>query len=118
MRVTVATGSRLHLGFTNLSEDLGRCFGSLGVAIDRPSTTVIVEDGGRLETAGDDAERVRTWRRRFCEHYGVDPQVSLEVREPDPVHVGWARARSSRWPWGSRLPPPVASTPRPQSSRR
>ena len=44
MRVSVDTGCRLHLGFTNLSDDVGRCYGSLGVALDRPSTTVVVEE--------------------------------------------------------------------------
>ena len=81
MRVTVTTGSRLHLGFTNLSDDLGRCYGSLGVAIDRPSTTVVVEEGEGADALGDDAERVRAWRRRFCDRFGVDPHVSIAVRD-------------------------------------
>jgi beta-ribofuranosylaminobenzene 5'-phosphate synthase len=88
MKVTVATGSRLHLGFTNLSDDLRRCYGSLGVAIDRPSTTVVVEEGDAADALGDDAERVRAWRRRFCDHFGVDPQVSITVRGRIPRHVG------------------------------
>jgi beta-ribofuranosylaminobenzene 5'-phosphate synthase len=88
MRVTVATGSRLHLGFTNLSDDLGRCFGSLGVAIDRPSTTVVVEPRGEAEPEGEAGERVRTWRRRFSEHYKVDPDLAVRVREGIPRHVG------------------------------
>lgn len=88
MRVTVTTGSRLHLGFTNLSDDLGRCYGSLGVAIDRPSTTVVVEEGEGADALGDDAERVRAWRRRFCDRFGVDPHVSIAVRDCIPRHVG------------------------------
>ncbi len=88
MKVTVATGSRLHLGFTNLSDDLGRCFGSLGVAIDRPSTTVVLEEGGGADALGDDAERVRAWRRRFSDRFGVDPRVSIDVRQRIPRHVG------------------------------
>ncbi len=88
MKVTVATGSRLHLGFTNLSDDLGRCYGSLGVALDRPSTTVVVEERDGPDVVGGDPEAIRAWKRRFGEHYGVDPDVCLEVRESIPRHVG------------------------------
>ncbi len=89
MRVSVATGCRLHLGFTNLSDDVGRCFGSIGVALDRPSTTVVVEEGGDAATiVGDDPEQIRSCLRRFCEHYQVDPRVSIDVRESIPQHAG------------------------------
>ena len=88
MRVSVATGCRLHLGFTNLSDDVGRCYGSLGVALDRPSTTVVVEECRDAAVVGDDPEQVRACLRRFCDHYQVDPRVSIEVRESIPRHVG------------------------------
>jgi beta-ribofuranosylaminobenzene 5'-phosphate synthase len=88
MRVTVATGSRLHLGFTNLSEDLGRCYGSLGVALDRPSATVVIEEGDGTDVEGEDPEQLRAWKRRFCEHFRVDPRVAISVRESIPQHVG------------------------------
>jgi len=88
VRVSVATGCRLHLGFTNLSDDVGRCYGSLGVALDRPSTTVVVEECRDAAVVGDDPEQVRACLRRFCDHYQVDPRVSIEVRESIPRHVG------------------------------
>ena len=88
MRVSVATGCRLHLGFTNLSDDVGRCYGSLGVALDRPSTTVVVEEGRDAAVVGGDPEQIRACVRRFCDHYQVDPRVSIEVRESIPQHVG------------------------------
>jgi beta-RFAP synthase len=88
MRVSVATGCRLHLGFTNLSDDVGRCFGSLGVALDRPSTTVVVEEGAQTAVVGGDPEQVRACLRHFCDHFQVDPRVSIEVHESIPQHVG------------------------------
>jgi len=88
VRVIVETGCRLHLGFTNLSEDVGRCFGSIGVALDRPSTTVVLEERRDAAIAGDDPEPIRACLRRFCEHFQVDPRVSIEVRESIPPHVG------------------------------
>jgi beta-ribofuranosylaminobenzene 5'-phosphate synthase len=88
VRVSVATGCRLHLGFTNLSDDVGRCFGSLGVALDRPSTTVVVEECRDATVVGDDPEQIRACLRHFCDHYHVDPRVSIDVRESIPQHVG------------------------------
>jgi beta-ribofuranosylaminobenzene 5'-phosphate synthase len=88
VRVSVATGCRLHLGFTNLSDDVGRCYGSLGVALDRPSTTVVVEECRDAAVVGDDPEQIRACYRRFCDHYRVDPRVSIEVSESIPQHVG------------------------------
>ena len=88
MKVSVSTGCRLHLGFTSLSDDVGRCYGSLGVALDRPSTTVVVEEGSGGGVIGDDPEQIRASLRRFCDHYQVDPRVSIEVRESIPRHMG------------------------------
>jgi beta-ribofuranosylaminobenzene 5'-phosphate synthase len=88
MRVSVETGCRLHLGFTNLSEDIGRCFGSIGVAIDRPGTSVVFEEHDELAIAGEDREPVRAAVRRFCDAYGVEPRVSITVKEHIPEHVG------------------------------
>lgn len=88
MRVAVDTGCRLHLGFTNLSEDIGRCFGSIGVAIDRPCTSVVFEENDELAILGENKEPVRTAVRRFCDTYGVEPMVSIRVDEHIPEHVG------------------------------
>lgn len=88
MRVSVQTGCRLHLGFTNLSEDIGRNFGSIGVAIDRPGTTVVFEENDGLAIVGEDNEPLRTAVRRFCDTYGVEPRVSIKVEEHIPEHVG------------------------------
>ncbi|MFA4964578.1 MAG: beta-ribofuranosylaminobenzene 5'-phosphate synthase family protein [Thermoleophilia bacterium] len=88
MRVSVATGCRLHLGFTNLSEDVGRCFGSIGVALDRPSCTVVLEDSDRPEIVSGDKEPIRAAVRRFSDFFGVEPRVSITVRERIPEHVG------------------------------
>ncbi|HEY5387117.1 MAG TPA: beta-ribofuranosylaminobenzene 5'-phosphate synthase family protein, partial [Thermoleophilia bacterium] len=62
--------------------------GSLGVALDRPSTTVVVEECRDAAVVGDDPEQIRACLRRFCDHYQVDPRVSIEVCESIPQHVG------------------------------
>ena len=89
MRVSVDTGTRLHLGFTNLGSDLGRSWGSLGVAIDRPSVGILLEEGvDRLEVVGGDREFVRAVADRFSEAFGVRPAVRITFRESITEHVG------------------------------
>lgn len=88
MRVSVRTGCRLHLGFTNLSADMSRCYGSIGVALDRPSTLVVMEESDRLVIEGDDKEPIRAAVRRFSQAFGVEPQVTIRVSERIPEHVG------------------------------
>ena len=42
MRITVKTGCRLHLGFLDLTGDLGRLYGSIGVSLENPGTVITV----------------------------------------------------------------------------
>lgn len=88
MRVTVDTGSRLHLGFTNLGTDMSRTCGSIGVAIDKPSASILLEESDDLRITGGDRESLRAVARRFSESYGVEQRWSITVRERIPTHVG------------------------------
>lgn len=88
MKVSVTTGCRLHLGFTNLSEDVGRCYGSIGVALDRPGDTVLLDDHAAPGVAASDSQEAEACIRRFSDHYSVEPRVFVEVRESIPKHVG------------------------------
>ncbi|MFZ3328974.1 MAG: GHMP kinase, partial [Methylocella sp.] len=40
--VTVTAAARLHLGFLDMNGGLGRRFGGLGLAIDRPATRLTI----------------------------------------------------------------------------
>ncbi len=88
MKVSVRTGCRLHLGFTNLSKDMSRCFGSIGVALDRPTTYVVMEESDELLIEGDDKEPIRAAVQRFSQAFGVEPRVTIRVTERIPEHVG------------------------------
>jgi beta-RFAP synthase len=88
MRVSVTTGCRLHLGFTNLSKDVGRSFGSIGVTLDRPGTTVVLEESDELRVDGDDGQPILTAVQCFSDYFRVEPRVAISVRERIPEHVG------------------------------
>lgn len=88
MRVVVKTVSRLHFGFTSLSADMGRCFGSIGLALDSPTTNVEVSEGDTLEISGGNSEKILFFVKRFAERYAVDPRVFVAVRDNIPEHTG------------------------------
>ena len=112
VRVSVDTGCRLHLGFTNLSDDVGRCCGSLGVALDRPSTTVVVEEGATRPIVGGDRGAGPRVRAALLRPLSGRPRgsPSRSARASRSTSAS-ARARSSLWPSAWAWPRSAASTP-------
>jgi len=87
-RVAVTVPARLHLGFVDLNGELGRRFGSLGIAIDTPRTRLSVGRGDKLRAEGADAARAQRHLEVLIEHYGLDRRLALRVDESIPAHVG------------------------------
>jgi len=101
-RVTVTTGARLHAGFRNLSLSLGRLYGGVGLALEKPRATVMAEpassvtvtDGttgptgdGTDGVTGDALEEVAEYARRTCGLLDLGG-ARVEVRQRLPRHVG------------------------------
>jgi beta-RFAP synthase len=86
--VEVRTGARLHLGFLDLAFDLGRRFGSIGLAIDGFETCVRLRKAARFSASGAEAARVERLTRRFAESFGVPAQVAVHVAAAIPAHAG------------------------------
>ncbi|MEA2783257.1 MAG: beta-ribofuranosylaminobenzene 5-phosphate synthase [Rhodospirillaceae bacterium] len=87
-RVTVSVPARLHFGFMDLNGNLGRRFGSLGVALEAPLTRVTLAPGTELEVSGEDADRARQYLLKMIECHGLDPRLRLHVESSIPRHVG------------------------------
>src|SRR5262247_873559 len=87
-RVTVTVSGRLHLGFVDLNGGLGRRFGSLGVGLDAPVTRVTAMRAAGSSVTGAEAERARIHLDRLIRHYGIAPEVSLQIAAAIPDHVG------------------------------
>jgi len=87
-RVTVTVPGRLHLGFVDLNGELGRRFGSLGLALDAPVTRVSAMPGQGLSVTGVEAERARAHLDRLIRHYRMTPDLSLKIESAIPDHVG------------------------------
>ena len=96
--VQVTTAARLHLGFLDLNGDLGRRFGSIGLAIDAFETRVELREAPSFEVLGEERERGARYcaphRRMSRPRYR---ERSSSSRTPFPRMPGSAPALSSRW---------------------
>jgi beta-ribofuranosylaminobenzene 5'-phosphate synthase len=88
VKVYVKTPARLHLGLIDLSGDLGRLFGGLGVGINRPNVILEAQPAERLAVTGEKTEQVKTLANRFFETYNVKANVSINVKKVIPEHAG------------------------------
>jgi beta-ribofuranosylaminobenzene 5'-phosphate synthase len=86
--VTVTAPARLHLGFLDLNGGLGRRFGSLGLAIDRPATRLSLARAAKPSTSGPEAERARRYVADLARQWGLTQNYALTVHEAIPPHAG------------------------------
>lgn len=93
MKLLVEASARLHLGLIDMNGNLGRLYGSIGVAIDRPGFKLEVEQlltgpAGGLTVTGPEADRVAEYARRFLAVHPVAGALRLQVQSVIPSHVG------------------------------
>ncbi len=93
MAVTIRTPARLHLGLLDMNGGLGRLYGSIGVAIERPNVVLEADlqnagKGNGLVVEGLERERVTTYANHFLEHYSLPGKVHLNLQSSIPAHVG------------------------------
>ncbi|NLA26504.1 MAG: GHMP kinase [Firmicutes bacterium] len=88
MPIQVRTPARLHLGLLDLSGSLGRKFGGLGVAIQKPNVKLAIypEKGLVLEGAG--VKQLQELIERFHRHFQLEPGVRVRVTDTIPAHIG------------------------------
>jgi len=89
MRVRVKTPSRLHFSMVDLRGDLGRIFGSVGVAIDKPSIVLEAESAPRLTITGFRVERAREFAETVLEVSGATGGAKVNVVSDMPEHYGF-----------------------------
>jgi beta-ribofuranosylaminobenzene 5'-phosphate synthase len=82
----VSAGARLHLGFLDLNGDLGRRFGSLGLAIDGFETIVALWPG--FGVTGVERERIVRWLAQLARAHRQAGPVAVEVASAIPAHAG------------------------------
>lgn len=88
MHIKIKTPSRLHLGILDLNGNLGRLYGSIGVAIEKPNLILEMRSAERLEVCGDGRDVVINLIKKFSRFYRIKPKVMVELRKWIPEHVG------------------------------
>lgn len=85
----VKTGARLHLGQLDLNGSLGRLYGGLGLAINKPCLELTAEKNDDLVILAPENEKNRLQRiaREYLEFYRL-PGIKLELMEALPSHSG------------------------------
>ena len=86
--VRVSAPARLHLGFLDLNGGLGRRFGSIGLAIDQPTTELTLARAPADLVEGFEARRARRALERFKSLLGLEGCYRLDVRNSITAHAG------------------------------
>ncbi|HMM75014.1 MAG TPA: GHMP kinase [Gammaproteobacteria bacterium] len=83
--------ARLHLGFVDLNGDLGRRFGSIGLAIEGLGTCARAAPAARLVVDAADAEitaRVTALLTRLCAEFAPGRALHVGIETNVPAHAG------------------------------
>ncbi|MCI0399971.1 MAG: GHMP kinase [Gammaproteobacteria bacterium] len=88
--VNVTAPARLHMGFMDMSGDLGRRFGSLGLCLSQICTRLTVREAKHGESAvcGPSSDRTLACVKALLKSLNLERQVRIEVEEAIPEHIG------------------------------
>lgn len=85
LRVTAP--ARLHLGFLDLNGEIGRRYGSIGIAIDRPSTELTIAPSTANSATGPESRRVLKLLRKYTND-GSSGAYDVNIVNAIPAHAG------------------------------
>ncbi|MGH8608593.1 MAG: hypothetical protein ACREX9_14640, partial [Gammaproteobacteria bacterium] len=86
--VSVVAPARLHLGFLDMNGELGRVFGSLGLALWGVETRLTVWRARELTAGGPSNERALRFARSLLSAYRLECGAHLELESAIPEHAG------------------------------
>lgn len=86
--VTVRAPARLHLGFLDMNGELGRRFGSLGLAVDAFETRVTMQSAAETRVSGIGADRARHVLAKLVATVADDVRVAVRIEQAIPAHAG------------------------------
>ncbi len=86
--LTIAAPARLHMGFLDMSGDLGRRYGGLGLALAELQTRLSVERAKTVSAEGPSAERAAHCAQETLQALGIAQGVRILVHEAIPEHAG------------------------------
>ena len=86
--IAVTAPARLHLGFVDLHGGLGRRYGSLGLALEQPSTRILLRRAVNTNASGPDCERALRYAQTLLDGYDLTDGVEIVVEDTIPAHAG------------------------------
>jgi beta-ribofuranosylaminobenzene 5'-phosphate synthase len=86
--VTIVCGARLHLGFLDLNGNLGRRFGSLGMALEAPQTRLTLRRAESNRVEGPEQARAARYLDVICGALGLPDAHALLIEKAMPAHSG------------------------------
>lgn len=86
--IRISAPARLHLGFLDLNGELGRRYGSIGLAIDQPETRVLVRRAPANGASGPEAARAVRVLERLASRLDLDARYDVTVETAIPPHAG------------------------------
>jgi beta-RFAP synthase len=86
--VVVTSSSRLHMGFFDLNGNLGRRFGSIGLSLDAPVSSLKVSPASTFTAEGDGGERAIKIAQQVASHLKVEGGVHIQLDQVIPEHSG------------------------------
>jgi len=89
MEVAVRAPARLHLGLIDMNGSLGRRFGSIGLAVDRPAFAMTIRRADRLTAEGPEAARALRYAEEAAAFLGIPARGAITVTEVMPAHAGF-----------------------------
>lgn len=88
LKVIVETPARLHLGILDVNGNLGRMYGSLGLAVQHPNVIIELTKSTNTIIEGEDQERVKKTSELFLKHFKIKESYQILVKKNIPSHVG------------------------------
>lgn len=80
----------MHFGIIDLGGNLGRRYGSIGLAIDEPGYEILAEKSSKLEVIGprEDVDHAKKTAREVARFYSIPARVKINILKYIPRHVG------------------------------
>jgi beta-RFAP synthase len=85
--IRIVAPARLHLGFLDLNGAIGRRYGSIGLAVDRPATDLTLTQAPEFDARGPESARALELLQKFAEDQ-PGGAYAVEVHEAIPAHAG------------------------------
>lgn len=86
--ILVSAPARLHLGFIDPDGHLGRRFGSIGLAVSHPLTTLSIAKAERDDVTGVEKDRAAKLLQRFRDALRIRDCFKVEIDTAIPAHAG------------------------------